>query len=204
MIVVCSDTHSREGHALTGRTLEAVREAELVIHAGDFVTASALEAFESVAAALVAVHGNADHPAVKRRLPRVETVDVEGVRILVTHRSRGGDTGLAMLGRENGADIVVSGHTHRPRVSRVGAPPGAGGAAGAKGTAGGKRAGGTETEAVEGTAGTGGLVLLNPGSHADPRGHRPGHAELTPSDEGLAGTLRSPDGTVHERVTIRR
>jgi len=36
MLVVVSDTHSREESKLQGRTAEAVREAELVVHAGDF------------------------------------------------------------------------------------------------------------------------------------------------------------------------
>ncbi|SNZ16022.1 hypothetical protein SAMN06269185_2676 [Natronoarchaeum philippinense] len=168
MLVVCSDTHSREGHALDGRTLDAVREADAVIHAGDFTSPSALDAFHEVADRLYPVHGNADSMAVRDRLPTARTVEYESVRIAVTHRQDGGPTALSLFGRQNGADLVVSGHTHDPGV----------------------------VEAEE-------LTLLNPGSHAQPRGNRPGYAELVPVDDGLDGTLLQPDGTVIEEFTIR-
>ncbi|MFT4932116.1 MAG: putative phosphodiesterase, partial [Natronomonas sp.] len=47
-----------------------------------------------------------------------------------------------------------------------------------------------------------GPALLNPGSHATPRGGRPGYATLTPTADGLSGTLREPDGTVVDRLGV--
>lgn len=161
MLTAVSDTHSQNGHALSGRTLEAVREAERVIHAGDFTTVSALDGFHGETARLDAVHGNADEPAIRERLPTARTLDWEGLRIAVTHRRNGGSTGLAMFGRERGADLVISGHTHRPSITR-----------------------------------TDDLLLLNPGSHAQPRGNRPGHAELERVGGKIRGRLVEPDGTV--------
>ncbi|MFC7212430.1 metallophosphoesterase [Natronoarchaeum sp. GCM10025321] len=160
MLTICSDTHSHDGHALTGRTLEAVREADRVIHAGDFTSPSALEAFQEEARRLDAVHGNADSMAVRDRLPTARTVEYQGVRFAVTHRRDGGPTALSLFGRQREADVVVSGHSHQPSVVDAD-----------------------------------GLTLLNPGSHADPRGNRPGHAEL-------AGRLCQPDGTVFEEFRI--
>ncbi|MDL5362855.1 metallophosphoesterase [Halalkalicoccus sp. NIPERK01] len=167
MLTVVSDTHSTEGHALAGRTLDAVREAERVVHAGDFTTVSALDAFHEEAARLDAVHGNADAAAVRERLPAARTLEWEGLRIALTHRRDGGPTGLAMFGRERGADLVISGHSHRPGVTR-----------------------------------TDDLLLLNPGSHAQPRGNRPGHAELEATRDGVRGRLRRPDGTVVEEFSL--
>jgi predicted phosphodiesterase len=46
------------------------------------------------------------------------------------------------------------------------------------------------------------IPLLNPGSHAQPRGHRKAHAELEAGDEGLDGRLVTPDGEVFERFTL--
>ncbi|MEM4780203.1 MAG: metallophosphoesterase [Halalkalicoccus sp.] len=168
MLVVVSDTHSHAGHALSGRTLEAVREAERVIHAGDFTTVSALDAFHEEAARLEAVHGNADEMAVRDRLPAARTLEWADRRIAVTHRRNGGPTGLAMFGRERGADLVISGHTHRPSVTR-----------------------------------TDDLLLLNPGSHAQPRGNRPGHAELERVGTEVRGRLCQPDGTVFEEFSLQ-
>lgn len=167
MLVVVSDSHQRSDHGLDGRTLEAVRSAEAVAHAGDFATEHALDAFRREASRVHAVHGNADDPAVTDRLPGALTFTYGGVAIAMTHTERGGETGLALFGRERGADLVISGHTHRPRF----------------------------THADD-------VALLNPGSHADPRGHRPGHAELESTDGGLTGRLVSPDGTVHRTFDV--
>lgn len=173
MIAIFSDTHSSQGHELEGAALTAAREAETVIHAGDFTNEAALEAFQSECDRLFAVHGNADSAAVRDRLPTARVVEAGGVRFAVTHRRDGGETGLAMFGRSRGADIVVSGHTHRPTV--------------------------VETDEA---------VLLNPGSHADPRGNRPGFAVLEEredgedSEGGLEGEIREPDGKVLEAFDV--
>ena len=167
VLAVVSDTHATDGHALRARTHEAIRDADLVIHAGDFTTEAALDAFHEEAAELLAVHGNADEPAVSERLPPARTVEALGLRIAVTHRRDGGATGLAMFGRSQDADLVVSGHSHRPSVTDAGD-----------------------------------CLLLNPGSHADPRGNRPAHAELEADGGGVEGRLVQPDGTVFERFRI--
>ncbi len=77
MIAIFSDTHSPRGHELEGEALSAAREADVVIHAGDFTSTSALEAFEDECDRLFAVHGNADSAAVRDRLPTARTVDEE-------------------------------------------------------------------------------------------------------------------------------
>lgn len=114
MICVVSDTHGTDGHRLADRTLEAVREAEMVLHAGDFTTETALDAFESESRELVAVHGNNATPAVRDRLPAERVIEIGGVRIALTHGDERDDTGLGLFGREAGANLVVFGHSHRP------------------------------------------------------------------------------------------
>lgn len=161
MIAVLSDTHSATGHELEGRAREAVAEADAVIHAGDFTSAAALDAFHDASDRLHAVHGNADDPVVRERLPPARTVEVAGLTVALTHRQDGGETGLSLFGRERGADLVVFGHTHAPMVKA-----------------------------------TADATLLNPGSHADPRGGPAAHAELYPMDGGVRGELRRRDGGV--------
>ena len=170
MLVVVSDTHAREESKLQGRTAAAGREADLVIHAGDFYREPVLDAFESAARSLRAVYGNNDDAGIRDRVPEVRTVEYAGVRFAVTHRHRNGDTGLVMLARERDADAVICGHSHRPRFD-----------------------------------GDGALPILNPGSHAQPRGNRPAHAELEPVSEGetaLSGRLITPSGEVFEEFRI--
>jgi len=181
MLAVCSDTHGTDDARLTGRTREAVDAADLVIHAGDFTTPAVLDDFRDRADRLLAAPGNADTAAVRERLPPAATTTYAGVRIAVTHTERGGTTALSLFGRQRGAPLVVSGHTHRPTVDAPEAGP----------------------------------ALLNPGSHADPRGNRPGHAELWPAgsddapreadadvETGLVGVVRTPDGGVIHRFRV--
>ncbi|MWG34343.1 metallophosphoesterase [Halomarina oriensis] len=119
MITVVSDTHGRDGHRLTGRTLDAVREADHVLHAGDFNTEAVLDAFREEAASFHGVHGNNDTPGVRERLPRRRTVDFGDLRIAMVHGHEHTDTSLALYGRQENADLVVVGHSHRPDFRSV-------------------------------------------------------------------------------------
>ena len=167
MITVLSDTHSRSGHELEGRAKEAVEESAVVIHAGDFVTEEVLDAFQTITDRLYAVYGNNATPAVRDRLPPERTFEVEGVRFVLTHGDDRSSTGLSLLGRQQAADVVVFGHSHRHAA----------------------------TDADE-------VLLLNPGSHAQPRGGLPTHAELRPVENGLEGEIRHRDGSVVEKFEI--
>lgn len=168
MIVVLSDTHGQDGTRLAGRARDAVRNADVVLHCGDFVTESVLDAFYDTTDEFYAVYGNVDEQAVRDRLPRARTVELDGVTVAMRHKPGRSDTDLAMFGRERQADLVLHGHTHQPRVSDAGD-----------------------------------LVIVNPGSHADPRGNPAAHAELTPNDRGgLDGELRTRDGSLLESFSV--
>ena len=117
MLTVISDTHGTDGHRLTGRTLEAVRAADRVVHAGDFTTAAVLEAIEAEAASLTAVTGNNETRAVRSRLPAVATLEWAGLRFVVAHGHEHSETALGMLARQEDADVVVVGHSHRPEIA---------------------------------------------------------------------------------------
>lgn len=171
MIVVLSDTHRTAGHGLSESVMTAVQEATAVVHAGDFTTLAVLEAVSEQAERVVAVHGNADASEVRDRLPARRVVTLDGLRLALVHGHEHSATARSLLGREAAADVVVSGHTHRPAVA------------------------------------TGqGIVLLNPGSHADPRGAPATFATLDPSRrehaDRVPGAVRTIDGSIHERFRI--
>ena len=166
MIAVLSDTHRRDGHGLTGQTLEAVRQAETVVHAGDFTSSATFESFRTVADRLEAVHGNRDDRELCDHLPARRTVEREGARIALVHGHGHDETTLSLLGRAMEADVVVFGHSHRPKLLD-----------------------------------TGDCLLLNPGSHADPRGNPAAHAELT-TTEGVFARIRTVDGTEVDATRI--
>ena len=120
-LLLISDTHLPvRAKELQPQVWQLVDEADLVIHAGDWVDEATVDALAGRASRLVGVAGNNDGPAIWRRLGEVARVEVEGVRIAVIH-----ETGAA-AGREkrcderfgpdsaDPADLLVFGHSHIP------------------------------------------------------------------------------------------
>ena len=115
-VLLVADTHvPKRARDLPLQLWQAVDSADVVIHAGDWVEEPLLDALEARSRRLLAVHGNNDGPALRRRLPEVARETVEGVRFAVVH-----ETGPAS-GREKrcqeaygDADVLVFGHSHIP------------------------------------------------------------------------------------------
>lgn len=92
-----------------------IRAADHVVHAGDFNSLAAYEAFREMAPRLTAVPGNMDPSGLPH--PRVATLELGGVAFVVTHGHGVGsdyESRVASLSREHaGPDAVaVAGHTH--------------------------------------------------------------------------------------------
>ena len=115
-LVVIADTHvPKRARDLPQQLWLDIDRADLVVHAGDWVDESLLDSIESRASRLVAVWGNNDGPALRRRLPETAHADIDGVRLAVVH-----ETG-PRTGREARADrafpdtdVLVFGHSHIP------------------------------------------------------------------------------------------
>jgi putative phosphoesterase len=115
-LVLMADTHvPRRARDLPEQLWQAVEEADVVIHAGDWVCVELLDALLARGRRLIGVVGNNDGPSLRARLPEVATVELGGLRLVVVH-----DTGAAR-GREQrcatrfpDADVVVFGHSHIP------------------------------------------------------------------------------------------
>ena len=100
--------------------MRLLEEADLVLHAGDIVSAGALEELASLGP-LEAVVGNMDQPALQTTLPERRIVEVEGARIGLLHDA-GPRTGREQRLRAAfpGCDVIVYGHTHVPQLERHG------------------------------------------------------------------------------------
>jgi uncharacterized protein len=109
-IGLISDTHG----LLRPEAVEALRGSDLIIHGGDIGSAQVLEALAAIAP-VTAVRGNNDTASWARKLPDVARLAVEGVRILVIHDVKELDLEAA----RTEADVVVCGHSHKPRVEAV-------------------------------------------------------------------------------------
>jgi putative phosphoesterase len=118
-LLLTADTHvPRRAPDLPADLWAAVEAADVVVHAGDWVEASLLDALEARLRPdqlLVACYGNNDGPALQARLPEVGRAELDGVRLAVVH-----ETGPA-AGRERrcavaypDVDVLVFGHSHIP------------------------------------------------------------------------------------------
>lgn len=115
-LLLIADTHvPKRARTLPEQVWTQIEGVDVVLHAGDWVSASLLEELEARSRRLVAVWGNNDHGVLRERLPEVARVDIEGVRFGVVH-----ETGPAK-GREERCgglypdlDILVFGHSHIP------------------------------------------------------------------------------------------
>jgi uncharacterized protein len=121
-LLLLADTHvPKRARSLPDEVWDRVAEADLVIHAGDWVDVALLDELEERSVRLLGVYGNNDGPALRARLPEVARAEVDGVRFAVIH-----ETGPAQ-GRERrcaaaypDTDVLVFGHSHIPWDSRVG------------------------------------------------------------------------------------
>ncbi|WP_435770717.1 metallophosphoesterase family protein [Nocardioides sp. SYSU DS0651] len=115
-LLILADTHvPKRARDLPEQVWRAVDDADVVVHAGDWVDVALLDRLEDRARRLVAVWGNNDHGVLRERLTEVARVEVEGVRLGVVH-----ETGPAK-GREERCsarypdlDVLVFGHSHIP------------------------------------------------------------------------------------------
>jgi uncharacterized protein len=117
VIAIIADTHMPRGERrLPDACVERIREAELVIHAGDFFGVPVLEQLEALNPRVHAVHGNVDEPALRSRLPETLTVGLGDGRSLGLIHDAGPARGrlARMRKRFPEADAVVFGHSHIP------------------------------------------------------------------------------------------
>jgi putative phosphoesterase len=115
-LVITADTHlPKRARDLPEQLWLAVDTADVVIHAGDWVDVSLLDALEPRATRLIGVYGNNDGPPLRARLPEIARAELDGLRLAVVH-----ETGSAQ-GREQRCDVrfpecdvLVFGHSHIP------------------------------------------------------------------------------------------
>ncbi|KIF06074.1 phosphodiesterase, partial [Streptomyces sp. RSD-27] len=87
-ILLTSDTHvPARAKRLPDALLEAVDLADAVVHAGDWTDEATLDLLESRSRRLIAVHGNNDGPALRRRLPEIARAELGGLRFAVVHET---------------------------------------------------------------------------------------------------------------------
>jgi putative phosphoesterase len=115
-LVLMADTHlPKRAKELPAELWAAVESADVVLHAGDWVEPALLDELERRAHRLVGCYGNNDGAELRRRLPEVARVELDGVRLAVVHETgdrKGREERCAA--RYPDVDVLVFGHSHIP------------------------------------------------------------------------------------------
>ena len=106
-IGLISDTHG----LLRKSAVDALKSADLIIHAGDIDTPEVLTQLSAIAR-VYPVRGNMDRLPELKHLPAYEIVEAGGLFLYVIH-----DLAAMDFDPAAGMDVVVSGHTHTPKIS---------------------------------------------------------------------------------------
>jgi uncharacterized protein len=115
-LLLIADTHvPKRARDLPQRVWDEVDDADVVIHAGDWVEPELLDALEARARRLIACWGNNDGDELRSRLPERADATLDGVRFTVVHETGaagGRDARMARLYPDT--DVLVFGHSHIP------------------------------------------------------------------------------------------
>jgi putative phosphoesterase len=115
-LLLLADTHlPKRARDLPAEVWQAVDDADVVVHAGDWVDLATLDRLEERSRRLLACWGNNDGAGLRARLPEVARAVIEGVRVGVVHET-GPSTGRERRMDEAypDLDLLVFGHSHIP------------------------------------------------------------------------------------------
>ena len=107
LIGVISDTHG----LLRPEALDALRDADHIVHAGDIGDPALLKQLAGIAA-VTAVRGNVDREPWAKKIPLTEVFEVENISIYVLHILQD----LDLKPEAAGFQVVISGHSHVPKL----------------------------------------------------------------------------------------
>lgn len=113
-IIIISDTHTDTIEKLPQKVLNAIKEADIVVHAGDSDTLNFIDELEDISKCLYAVKGNCD---LGSKLPLKIIEEIDGVKIGISHGTGNYNNiidRLYYMFSEDDPQIIIFGHTHIP------------------------------------------------------------------------------------------
>lgn len=121
-IGVLADTHAQTLQVLSKQLLDELRSVDLILHAGDYTGTQLLTELRGLNR-FQGVYGNMDPPVIRRELPAITTLNIEGFRIAVAHPAEGGPPfRLAQRTLQHFTQIhaLIYGHTHHMASEQIG------------------------------------------------------------------------------------
>lgn len=121
LIGLISDTHIPDrAKEIPEKVFEAFSEVDLIMHAGDLTSPKVIDDLEQIAP-VMAIQGNMDR-ARGIDLPTAKVIEAEGLKIGIVHGEvypRADTQQLVYLAKELDVDILVSGHSHQPKIEQT-------------------------------------------------------------------------------------
>ena len=119
-IAVISDTHiPKTAPDLPQSLYEALRNADMILHAGDLIEMRVLKHLENIAPTR-AVCGNMDMPDVRAALPQKDVIEVGGFKIGLIHGYGPPPKLVNTVSKEFGrVDVIVFGHSHMALCEKI-------------------------------------------------------------------------------------
>jgi hypothetical protein len=121
-VAVLSDTHMpANALALPSVLADALKDTDLILHAGDFTEEYVIGELEKIAP-VICVVGNMDSPVIKRKYPVKRIVDIGCFRVGLIHGCGAPDRviGYAMeMFKGERLDCIVHGHSHIPVIEHI-------------------------------------------------------------------------------------
>lgn len=115
-IGVIADTHIPDrAKEIPKQILEAFKNVDMVIHAGDLVDLSVLEKLKTICPNIKAVYGNMDPHEVKKNLPEKEIIQVGNYKIGLMHGYGAAHNLIDLMSeafKNDHVDIIIFGHSH--------------------------------------------------------------------------------------------
>ncbi len=121
-LCVISDTHIPDRYEDVPVSVNsALKDADLIIHAGDFTSVEYFRALESTKK-LKAVLGNLDEPDLKKYLKEKEVFVISKYKIGLIHGFGKAENVLenAQKSFDETFDLIIFGHTHNPINKKIG------------------------------------------------------------------------------------
>jgi uncharacterized protein len=116
-LAILSDTHGN--YPVAVKTLEALGQLDYIIHLGDTTDDAEMIEF-ALERELIKVAGNCD---LSRKYPDLIITTLAGKKLLLSHGDRflvkSGLNLLQQRAKQEEADVVLYGHTHRPAIDNI-------------------------------------------------------------------------------------
>lgn len=121
-IIALSDTHMpRMAKQLPSKLVEELKDADLILHAGDWQTMNVYEELNAFAP-VEGVCGNVDHDELIEKFGMQKILDIGRFRIGLVHgHGKKGTTEQRALAAfaEESVDLIIYGHSHIPILKEV-------------------------------------------------------------------------------------